>query len=118
MPENITHDFEPGDPVWYGGYEHVVTAVGEKGRIWLKSARPGAEAAFGGVTHVEFVEPRQSWFEYRVSELESHGGLVWAMDRRLVNPDGFAYPWREHCVYHDQARAEADAVAFSGEPAV
>ncbi|MEU2106462.1 hypothetical protein [Nocardia sp. NPDC019255] len=53
-----SHTFQPGDPVWYGGYEHRITAVYPDGHVSLKSDRPGAETAFRGYTHARFVTPR------------------------------------------------------------
>lgn len=53
------HIFEVGDPVWYGGYEHRITAVHPHGHVSVASDRPGAETAFGGYTHAQFVTPRR-----------------------------------------------------------
>lgn len=52
--------YAPGDPVWYGGYEHRVTAVHPNGHVSVESDRPGAPTAFQGYSHVKFVTARET----------------------------------------------------------
>ena len=50
--------FKPGDPVWYGGYEHRVVGLHQGGHLRVASDRPGAPTAFTGYTHEQFVTAR------------------------------------------------------------
>lgn len=51
-------DWCEGALVWYGGYEHRVTAVWPDGHLSVASDRHGAPTAFRGYTHQLFVTSR------------------------------------------------------------
>lgn len=54
----MSKTFKVGDPVWYGGYEHRITAMYPDGHVNVVSDRPGSPTAFRGYTHIQFVSHR------------------------------------------------------------
>lgn len=53
---------------------------------------------------------REARYEYRVRDRAPFGGVTtWALERRYISAQAFAYPWAQHSVYRDLDRAQADA---------
>lgn len=52
----MTHtEYREGDPVWYAGYEHVITRIHDDGHV---SLRGDGKPTIIGYTSLAFIRPR------------------------------------------------------------